>query len=204
MSDLELLDAWRQGDAAAGNALFDRHFRALFRFFRNKVNDGIDDLVQQTFLACVEGRDRFRQHATFRTYMYAAARNILYRSFERRQRDAARIDFGVTSARDLGTSPESALGRCGEHRLLLAALRAIPLDFQVALELYYWEGLTGPELARALEVPEATVRSRIRRGLQHLRRQLAELTSKPDLLASTVDNLEEWARELRELVRPAS
>lgn len=202
MSDLELLDAWRDGDVAAGNALFDRHFRALYRFFRNKVHDGIDDLVQQTFLACVEGRDRFRQHATFRTYMYAAARNILYRAFERRKKNAARLDFGATSVRDLGTSPESALGRCGEHRLLLAALRAIPIDFQIALELYYWEGLTGPELAQALEIPEATVRSRLRRGIEHLRRRLDELASEPSLLESTVGNLDGWARELRELVQP--
>jgi RNA polymerase sigma factor (sigma-70 family) len=203
VSDIELLDRWREGDVKAGNLLFDRHFRALYRFFRNKVGDGIDDLVQQTFLACVEGSERFQKQASFRTYMYAAARNILYRSIEHRQRDAARFDYEVSSVVDLGTGPDTLVGRCGEHRLLLMALRRIPLDFQIALELYYWEGLKGPQLAAALEIPEATVRSRLRRGLEHLRRQLEQLEASPELFTSTVDNLDAWAHELRAVVQPA-
>lgn len=201
-TDIELLDDWREGNTAAGNELFDRHFRALYRFFRNKVREGIDDLVQKTFLACVEGRDRFRKDASFRTYMYAAARRILYRNIENRLRDEARVDYGVTSVHDLKTGPESLVARGREHRLLLEALRKIPLDFQIAVELYYWEGMKGRELAEALDIPEATVRSRLRRGLEHLRKQLSELADSPDLLKSTVDNLDGWAKGLRELVDP--
>jgi hypothetical protein len=60
-ADAELLEAWGAGDKAAGEALFDRHFEAIYRFFQNKVGPGvIDDLVQQTFLGCVEAPDRFR------------------------------------------------------------------------------------------------------------------------------------------------
>lgn len=201
-TDLDLLDAWRDGDQAAGNELFDRHFRALYRFFRNKVGDGIDDLVQKTFLACVEGRDRFRKDSTFRTYMYAAARRILYRGIENRRRDEGRIDYGATSVHELRTGAESVLARENEHRILLEALRRIPLDFQIAVELYYWEGMKGRELAAALDIPEATVRSRLRRGLEHLRKQLEELADSPELLESTVGNLDAWAKGLRTLVEP--
>ncbi len=35
-SDYDLLDAWRAGDAAAGNELFDRHFDSIYRFLRSK------------------------------------------------------------------------------------------------------------------------------------------------------------------------
>jgi RNA polymerase sigma-70 factor (ECF subfamily) len=66
-SDYELLDVWRAGDPKASGELFDRHFRGLYRFFRNKGVKGVDDLVQQTFLGCVEGRCRMRGDATFRT-----------------------------------------------------------------------------------------------------------------------------------------
>jgi len=51
--DLVMLDRWRAGDSAAGNALFHRHFEAVYRFFERKTDGDIDDLVQETFLACL-------------------------------------------------------------------------------------------------------------------------------------------------------
>ena len=60
------------------------------------------------------------------------------------------------------------------------ALRRIPLELQVALELYYWEGMAGPELAAALDLPEGTVRTRLRRGRQLVREQLTELGAPAD------------------------
>jgi len=195
-TDFELLSAWSAGDAAAGNALFERHFAPLYRFFRNKVADGVDDLVQQTLLACVEGRVRFRQDSSFRTYMLAAARNILIRHCERKRRDAA-IDLDEVSAHDLGTSPSSLLVRRAEERLVLEALRRIPLDDQIALELYYWEGLSGSELGRVLEIPEAAARSRVRRGMERLRDRLGAIAATPAELASTTSDLDRWARSLK-------
>jgi len=60
LTDSELFDAWLRGDARAAAELFERHFDAIARFFRNKVIEGHEDLVQQTFAACLESRDRFR------------------------------------------------------------------------------------------------------------------------------------------------
>ena len=53
-TDLELFDAWTSGDTEAAGELFERHYEAVDRFFRNKLLDGYDDLVQQTFAACLE------------------------------------------------------------------------------------------------------------------------------------------------------
>ena len=197
-SDLELLDAWRTGDEDAGNALFDRHFDALYRFFRNKIGDGIDDLVQQTMLGCVNGRDRFRQDSSFRTYLFATARNILYQHFDRRVREADRIDYGTVSVVDLGESPSRIVAARSEQRLLAAALRALPLDDQIALELYYWESLSGPELAAALEITEPAVRSRLRRALERLRSAVERLAASPAELESVSTDLERWVESLRE------
>ncbi|MDD9967022.1 MAG: RNA polymerase subunit sigma-70, partial [Myxococcales bacterium] len=41
--DMELLDAWRSGDEGAGKRLFERHFDAMYRFFRSKVERGAED-----------------------------------------------------------------------------------------------------------------------------------------------------------------
>lgn len=183
----------------AGNELFDRYFDALFRFFRNKVTDGADDLVQQTFLACVQSRDRFRGDSSFRTYLFTVARSKLYNQLERRHREGA-IDYGVTSCADLGVSPSGIIAEDEQQRMLLVALRSLPIDLQVALELFYFEKIRGPELAQVLGVPEGTVRSRLRRGRELLREQLETLLRSPAAVESTMTDLESWAAALREQV----
>lgn len=184
-NDFELLAAWRQGDKTAGNSLFQRHFKAMRRFFRNKVGpDEVEDLIQRTFLACVESRDRFRGDSSFRTYLYVVARNELYRHIRKRSRDEvqAGLDFTVSSLFDLGLSPSKVVAKQEEHGLVLEALRRIPVDQQILLELYYWEQVPGPELARVLEVAPATVRTRLFRARDALRKQMEKLSVAPRLL----------------------
>jgi len=196
--EFELLRAWREGNGTAGNQLFDQHFGSLYRYFRNKVPDNAEDLVQQTFLRCVQSRDSFRGDSSFRTYLFGVARNTLYTHLEKRQRTDGRIDWTETSCVDLGVSPSGVIARHEEQRILLLALRRLPVATQIALELYFFEELRGPKLAEILGVPEGTVRSRLRRGQLMLRKELERITDDPGLLESTVSGLEDWARDLRE------
>lgn len=202
ISDSELLQAWRGGDRRAGHALFSRHFDSVYRFFGNKLDDPFEDLVQRTFMACLEGRDRFREEASFRTYLFAIANNLL-RDALRAKYARREVDFEVTSVTDLGAGPGSVLAAREQAHLVLHALRRIPIDAQVLLELYYWEELTGPELARFLDVPEDTARSRLRRAKVLLRRAVAEAELRGWALSGSVTNLERWARELRRQFAPA-
>jgi RNA polymerase sigma factor (sigma-70 family) len=196
-SDFELLEAWRGGDKAAGNELFDRYFDAVYRFFRNKVCEGAEDLVQQTFLALVQSRDHFRGDSSFRTYLFTAARSKLYTHLERRHREGNRIDYGVSSCEDLGISPSEVIAQDENERLLLHALRRLPIDLQIALELFYFEHMRGPQLAEVLDLPEGTVRSRIRRGRALLREQLELLMQSSARVETTMTSLESWAEAVR-------
>lgn len=196
MQDEELLEAWRAGDRAAGNELFGRYFSGVYRFFRNKVDRGVEDLVQRTFMACVEGRDRLHG-GLFRSYLFGAAHNIL-RSHYRRERALARdIDADERSIVDMGAGPSSLLALHDEQRLLLEALRRLTLADQTLLELYYWERLTGPELGAFLGVPENTARTRLRRARVRLEEEISRLQAAPERLRSTLDDLDRWAESLR-------
>jgi RNA polymerase sigma factor (sigma-70 family) len=197
-SDIDLLDAWRAGDSRAGNELFNRHFDSVCRFFANKAANEVDDLIQRTFLACVEGRDRFRGDASFRGYLFGVARNVLRRHYRDKRYHDQRFDPLVVSVHDLGPAPSMLIADKREHELLLHALRRLPMDHQITLELYYWENMSGSELAQVLDIPEGTVRGRIRRAKQLLESALAELAESPQQLESTIANLEGWARSLRD------
>ena len=105
-SDVELLDAWRRGDASAGEQLFDRHFASVRRFFRSKAPASeVEDLVQQTFELCVQHVEQFRGDARFVTYLLAIARSQLHRWLRRRDPVRAGLDVETSSIQDLGTSP---------------------------------------------------------------------------------------------------
>jgi RNA polymerase sigma factor (sigma-70 family) len=202
-TDFDLLDAWQQGDTAAGSTLFNRHFDSVFRFFDRKVDGDAADLCQRTFLACVEAGERFRRHSSFRTFLFSIARHELY-SFWRTKRRSPELDFGTTSIVDLAPTPSHVALAKQQHRLLLEALRSIPLDLQIVVELHFWESLSGPELAEVLEIPEGTVRSRLRRARETLDAKLEELATSPAILANTVNNLDGWARSLRDELGQAS
>jgi len=195
--DLELLAAWRAGDTAAGNTLFERYFVPVRRFFRNKVLGDVDDLIQKTFLACVEGRDRFRGDASFRRYLFGVANNILRVHYRGKRKDGDGLDFSTMSAMDLAPTPSQAFALGDEQRIVLEALRRIPLEYQIALELFYWEELPVLELAEVLEVPVGTVKTRLRRGRQLLEQKIGELGASPERLQTTLTNLDKWAKELR-------
>jgi len=197
-TDEALLAAWRAGDRRAGEALFERHYEAIARFFRNKVSGDSSDLIQRTFLALIEAPERFRGDASFRTYLFAVAHNVLSRYYRQRRRDGDRVDFlEKVSVHDLSPSPPSILARRDEERLLLAALRRIPIEHQVVLELYFWERMRAPELARVLDLPEGTVRTRIRRAKQLLTAALRDAQEAPALIESTLSDLERWADQIR-------
>lgn len=59
--------------------------------------------------------------------------------------------------------------------MIVDALRRIPVELQIALELHYWEGLSASEFADVLDIPLGTVKTRLRRAKQRLRAELVEL-----------------------------
>ncbi len=202
VTDLELLEAWRQGDRESGSQLFERHFDSICRFFANKTDRDVDDLVQRTFAACVEGKERFRGQSSFRTYLFGVAHNVLRSTLRKRRRDNERFDLGVSSVHDLGLSPTVLVAKRKEQTLTLQSLRRIPVEHQVVLELYYWEEMTAKDLGEVLGIPEGTVRGRIRRAKKLLEEQLTALAEDERILESTISGLETWARDLRAQVLP--
>lgn len=172
-SDLDLLSAWCDGDRRAGNDLLERYWEPLQRFFVNKVDDEVEDLVQRTLMACVRHQARLAEARSFRAYLFRIARNELYDHLSRRARH--KVDFTVASILDLGTSASAKLDARIRHERIRIAMKHLPVDLQVALELHYWEDLSGSELAEALDLPLGTVKSRIRKAKQELERLLERL-----------------------------
>lgn len=195
--DAELLERWRSGEVAAGEALFERYYDPIERFFLNKVSNNIADMVQETFVACVEGRDRVQDSAKFRSYLFSIAYNVLRGYLRKSYRGGPQLDLDEVSVHDVAPGPGTLITDRREQRLLLEALRNIPVDYQVILELHYWEQMTTADIAGVLELPVGTVRSRLRRARELIEETMGRMASAPGELQSTVTRLEDWAERCR-------
>src|SRR5690349_15246998 len=158
-SDDALFASWRAGVRGAGEELFERHYESVARFFFNKVGDEGPDLIQRTFLACVEGRERFRGECGFRSYLFAIAYKVLCKYYDQRRREGQPIAPAVMAVADFSPTPSGLLAARDEQRVLLAALRRLPLELQVLLELYYWESLSAEEAAEIVGIPLGTAKT---------------------------------------------
>lgn len=178
-SDFELLEVWRHGEGederrAAGDALVQRYFSQVQRFFSSSVRDDArQDLVQDTFAKLVRAKDTFRGISSFRTFLFGIARHVLNDYFRAQRWAFDPITQSVEDVDEPTPSKMVALER--QHEYLIACMRALPLDTKVLLELYYWEGLTADQLGEIYEVVAATIRTRIYTARQRLRRCIVEV-----------------------------
>ena len=196
-TDAELVAAWRNGDSMDGERLIERHHASIWRFFSNKVTAPPEDLVQQTFLACVESISHYEGRSSFRAFLFGIARNVLYRYL----RDSSgAFDPLTSSVVSLETDSHSPMAYAAEregNRQLLRVLRSLPLETQMLVELAYWENLSDRELSDFMGVPVGTIKSRLRKARAEMRELLTATRTSDD--ADPGDrSLESWAAEIRD------
>jgi RNA polymerase sigma-70 factor, ECF subfamily len=197
--DANLYAQWAAGDRAAGGYLVDRYLGRIGRFFSNKVVSPSDteDLVALTFEVCAKNLGKFRGESKFRTYLFGIARNVL-RDYVKKKGRQPEVDFHVTRIADLAPTASVVMGERKEQALLLNAMRSIPLELQIVLELSFFEEMTQAQIAEVLDLPPGTVASRIRRGKALLFERIEAMAENPRLLESTMHGLRDWARSIRE------
>ncbi|MBV9241826.1 MAG: sigma-70 family RNA polymerase sigma factor [Acidobacteria bacterium] len=187
--DTVFLEALRLGDAAAFETLVDRYsadiYALLYRLTDNP--DEASDLTQDTFLRALRSIKGFRGDASLKTWLYRIAINESrnrFRWWKRRRRDVTvslDVALGDTertlhdTLADRSESPEdSALAHEREARLA-DALGDLKDIYREAIVLCDIEGLSYEETAAMLGINLGTVKSRISRGREELRRLLKDL-----------------------------
>lgn len=166
LADTDLLARWCAGDRTAGELLTRRHYAALYGFVRRKVDNPtvVEEIVQETLLGLVEGKHRIREGIKFRGFLNCIASRRVYRWFGERGR--------VESFEPDQMSVSQAATTLGllhrDGKLLYQALRELPAEEQLALELYNWEQLSAPEIAEVTGATLPQVKHRLRRGKEKL------------------------------------
>ncbi len=200
--DWELLRGWQDGDQKAGTQLVQHYFPLISRFFINKVSNPEDasELVSDTFLACTKGKDRIRDGGNFRSYLFAIAMNQLRLYFRKKKKLLReREDFAeIVAADTFGPSMTSMVMQRRETQLIVQGLRTLPLDHQIVLELNLFESMSTSEIGELLGIPQGTVKSRMRLARNRLQRYIERAALNPQLVKSTISNMQDWALRIRE------
>jgi RNA polymerase sigma-70 factor (ECF subfamily) len=176
MTDERLLASAGRGDEAAFLALYERHRDAVFRFAYRMLGSAAlaEDIAHDCFLSLLKRPEGFdSRRASLRTFLLAAARNLALKHFRSQRGDAA--------VEDLAEEPR-APERQGPLRQLLddelslevqKAIDNLPPLQREALLLFEYEELALSEIGAVVGADVGTVKARLHRARQSLRKQLA-------------------------------
>jgi RNA polymerase sigma-70 factor (ECF subfamily) len=184
--EASLLVRLRALDLAAFDELVAHFERPVYAICYRLLNDAEDarDAAQETFLKIYRGLNHFRGDSGLKTWIYRIAINQAMnqqRWWKRRRREEtvslelSRNDSDLTLGHMLegsNASPEELAIENERERRLLGALSEIKTEYRVALMLREIEELSYEEIAETLEISIGTVKSRIARGREELRRRL--------------------------------
>ncbi len=178
-TDEALVAACTQGDSAALGELFDRHHEGLHQFLVRAnagIADGVDDLVQQTFMEVLRSAPRFRGSSTVRSWIFGIGNNLRRRDARTwARRRALTAAFGERSRLEPGgPQPDEAFGRREARRRIQSALEALPDRLREAFVVCDVEGMSGVEAARTLGLREGTLYRRLHEARRALRAALGE------------------------------
>ncbi len=162
-----LLRRWRAGDRAAGDQLLQRCKPMLRWFFRRRTSDNVEELVQGTLVACVQALAHFEGRSTFKTFLLGIAHKHFLMSLR-----ASRTRPMQSGIQYRAPSPSQLFASKEEVETVSEALNDTSPAFRRVLEMYYWEELSVDEIAKALELPAGTVKSRLSRGRSMVRSRI--------------------------------
>lgn len=155
------------------------HLDTLYRVARRLTGDGADadDLVQDTLVKAYRGWDTFTPGSNARAWLLTILRNAFINEYRRRSRrpETVPLDTAEAAAALPETEPDDPQTRFFDRIVddeVLRAVDALPEVFREAVVLSDIEGLDYGEIARVLDVPVGTVKSRLFRGRRMLKAKL--------------------------------
>ena len=185
VSDRELVERVQRGERKAFDLLMLKYQHRIAKLIARYVQDPSEvlDVAQEAFMKAYRAIPRFRGDSAFYTWMYRIAINTAKNHLAAQARrpresgvdvaDLERFD-GIPELKEHVT-PEGLVLTEEIQRTVVAAIDALPEDLKVAISLRELEGLSYEDIARVMECPIGTVRSRIFRAREAINARLEPL-----------------------------
>lgn len=170
------------GDETAFAAIMRRYNRRLFRTARSILNTDADaeDALQDGYLQAWRALPGFRAESSLSTWMVRIVANAALARLRKAAVAVVSLEAAMSDGKDqsafaaaAGNGPEGTTLRTQLRRLLEARIDALPEAFRAVFMLRGVEEMSVEDVAQALDIPEATVRTRYFRARKLMRAMLA-------------------------------
>jgi RNA polymerase sigma-70 factor (ECF subfamily) len=184
--DASLVESIARGDARALELIYERYSRGVYSLAVRLLSDGgqAEEVVQETFLKLWRQPQAYQpSRGRLLPWLLGVAHHHAVDMLRRRQLEQRhRVQPSNTATEDMAdlidnlgiaandSDPASQADAFDQRAAVLRALGLLPVEQRVPLELAYYRGMTQFEVATLLDVPLGTIKTRMRLGLQQLRK----------------------------------
>ncbi|MBC7806295.1 MAG: sigma-70 family RNA polymerase sigma factor [Akkermansiaceae bacterium] len=186
--------------------LFERvilpHEQSLFgpAMALTRSSSDAEDLVQETLLRAFDRFETFRQDGSPRAWLHTIMRNLFFNMYRKKSREPKQVSLDVFEPTTTGgsggvaieadsaeqasqtvTSPERIVLGQMESAALLAAVKALPDEYRLVVTMADVQNMPYQDIADTLRIPIGTVRSRLSRGRERVRRAIFAWRPSPNM-----------------------
>ena len=169
-TDEQLMQRAAHGSDRAFEELYNRHARRLQGFFTRRLGDDADlaaDFMHDTFLRLYAAREKYHEGSNFRAWLYTIAYNLC-KNHLRNQLAVVHEEMEVADANDIEVDIDETI----LHNALRNVLKGLSEPYAMLFSLHYEEELTIPQIAQITDLPEGTVKSRIHKTMNIIKKEL--------------------------------
>ena len=180
--DKQLVERVRRGDKRAFDLLILKYQHKIISIVGRYLGDrnDVQDVSQETFIKAYRAIPNFRGESAFYTWLYRIAINTAKNHLVSKSRRPPNIDIDIDDGefqdnsavlRD-NESPQASLATKQMEEVIFRAIENLPPELRVAVTLREFEGLSYEEIARMMDCPVGTVRSRIFRAREAIEQKI--------------------------------
>jgi RNA polymerase sigma-70 factor (ECF subfamily) len=181
---LKVLQRAKEGDKKAFEEIFQMYHRRIYNAVYGMLGDADDaqDVTQDVFMRLHDALPTLRADEAFSTYLYRIALNLCRDRARRKKRvrfqsmDTPRVDDEGSAEPmefpDAGKLPEETVNNDELQKRVRQAVSTLSTDHKSVIVMHHFQGMEVNDIARILNVPTGTVKSRLARGRDQLHRKL--------------------------------
>lgn len=181
--DKSLIESALGGNQGAYKELMERHRSAIFHIVLKIVRDreAVEDLVQETFMKAFASLATYRSEYKFSTWLYRIAANAAIDFLRKKRLKTLSLDAPISTADgetgsidipDYSYSPEKEIEERENRMSINEAIDSLPEKYRLVIVYRHKDDKSYDEIAEALDIPIGTVKARIFRARELLKKKL--------------------------------
>lgn len=182
---VQLVKQIKKGEHEAFEKLVDMYKNKVYTICLRMVRipQEAEDLAQETFIRAYNNIERYEVNRKFSTWLFRIATNLSI-DYLRKKKPGASLDAeipgteGLTMYSQLESKDDGPQAQTVKNELsewVRAQIQQLPEKYRTAITLKYIEDLSLKEISDILDIPTATVKTRIHRGREALRKRMGEI-----------------------------